>query len=210
MRGRSVAVSTVMAVELQDDVARLHARPCRLGRPASTLPTSAPCAFGKPSESATSFGHLADRHGDPAAHDLARRLQLIGDAHRLVDRNRERNAHETAGAAVDLRVDADHLALHVDERPAGVARVDRHVGLDERQIVARVAPLRADDAGRHRVVEAERRADRDAPTRPTRTLFESPIVMVGRFEALIFTTATSGSIVDADELSLEFALVGAA
>ena len=39
----------------------------------------------------------------------------------------------------DLRIDADHLAAHVDQRPARIAGVDRDVGLDERQELAGVA-----------------------------------------------------------------------
>ena len=72
-----------------------------------------------------------------------------------------------AGAAgLDLRVDADHLAARVEQRAAAVAVVDRRIGLDH--MVDRVAVRRldrslkgADDAGRHRALEAERVADRD-------------------------------------------------
>ena len=71
-----------------------------------------------------------------------------------------------AAAGLDLRVDADHAAGGVDQRPAGVARVDRRVGLDDvldREAVGRRdLPLqRGDDAGRQRAVQAERVADRD-------------------------------------------------
>ena len=34
------------------------------------------------------------------------------------------------GSALDLRVDADHAPARVEERPAGVAAVDRGIGLD--------------------------------------------------------------------------------
>src|SRR3546814_4827906 len=85
----------------------------------------------------------------------------------LVDRDREAHAHVAAGGAEDLRVDADHLAAHVEQRAAGVALVDGDVGLDERHVlllrVAVAATDRADDAGGDRMVEAERRADRDRP-----------------------------------------------
>ena len=83
-----------------------------------------------------------------------------------VRRDREADAVVAAGVALDLRVDADHLALEVEQRAAGVAVVDRRVGLDrvvDREVVRRghLAVERADDAARDRVLEAERAADRD-------------------------------------------------
>ena len=70
------------------------------------------------------------------------------------------------GSGLDLRVDADHLAARVQERATGVARVDRRVGLDDvvdREPVRRLDESLecADDARRHRAVEAEGIADRD-------------------------------------------------
>ena len=72
---------------------------------------------------------------------------MIGHAHRLVDGDREGDAHVAAALAVDLGVDADHFALQVDEWAARVAGVDGHVGLDQRQQVAGVALLGGNDAG---------------------------------------------------------------
>ena len=64
------------------------------------------------------------------------------------------------------RVDADDVAARRDERPARVAGIERGIGLDD--VVHQPAGLRpqrsaegADDAGRHRVVEAVRVADGD-------------------------------------------------
>jgi len=57
---------------------------------------------------------------------------LLLDGLRHVHGNGKRQALVAAGARVDLGVDADHFATHVDERSAGVARVDGGVGLDER------------------------------------------------------------------------------
>ena len=63
-------------------------------------------------------------------------------------------------------VDADHVAARRHQRPAGVAGIQRRVGLDD--VVHQPPGLRraataerADDAGGHRVMEAERVADRD-------------------------------------------------
>jgi hypothetical protein len=90
-------------------------------------------------DSATSLVTWRDLHADAARMTRAAGAQLVGHPHGLVDGDRERDAHEAARAAVDLRVDAHHLAAQVDQRPARVAGVDRHVGLDEGQVVAGVA-----------------------------------------------------------------------
>ena len=66
--------------------------------------------------------HGADADADAAARDLAGaqlRQQLADD----VDRHREADADVARPAfADDRRVDADHLAAQVQQRPAGVAR----------------------------------------------------------------------------------------
>ncbi len=103
--------------------------------------------------------------------------QLLGDAARLVDGDREPQTDGTALVAAraaqrgDRRVDTDDPPPAVDEWTAGVARVDRRVGLQGAQ-VRRLAPVggagrhrtvgRTDDAGCDRTGEPEWRADRDA------------------------------------------------
>ena len=59
---------------------------------------------------------------------------------RHVRRNREADADVAAGARQDLRVDADQLALRVHQRAAGVAVVDRRVGLQEVLVARRRRP----------------------------------------------------------------------
>src|SRR6185369_37055 len=92
---------------------------------------------------ADGFGDLSrqarDDDADPAADDAAAHAQLLRHAGRLVDRNRERDPHVAARTAVDLRIDADDFAAHVDERAARVAGIDGDVGLDQGQEIARVA-----------------------------------------------------------------------
>jgi hypothetical protein len=64
----------------------------------------------------------------------------------------------------DRGVHADHLALHVEERAARVAAVDRGVGLDEVVVGAlERAVARRDDARGDREALAERVADRHHP-----------------------------------------------
>ena len=100
---------------------------------------------------------------------LPRRDQLRDDLLHRVGRHREADA-DVAGRAVrrrDLRVDADHLRLVVEQRAARVAGVDGRVGLDD--VVDREAVRRrdrallhgTDDAGGGGPVEPERIPDRD-------------------------------------------------
>ena len=85
--------------------------------------------------------------------------------HRDIDRYRERHTHVAAGAAINLRVDADHFAAHVEQRSAGIARIDRNIGLDERHIafIRQQTPFGAHDTGGHAVFETERCTDRRYP-----------------------------------------------
>ena len=114
--------------------------------------------------------HLLDAHAQPAAPRMAVFLQLRDDVLRHVRRDREADADRPAGRRVDRRVDADHLAVHVEQRAARVAAVDRRVGLDE--VVVRplmdVAAARRDDAGGHGAAQAERIADRQHPVADAR------------------------------------------
>src|SRR5690606_9873908 len=128
------------AIEADDDVADLDT-----GLLGGTARLDAahqrPLGARQPQRLRDILGHLGDDHADAAAHDPAGLLDLLGDVHRLVDRDRERDAHEAARAAVDLGVDAHDLALHVDQGAPGVAGVHRYVGLDEGQVLAGIAAL---------------------------------------------------------------------
>ena len=120
------------------------------------------------SRAARQFGvhRLQIERPDRPAHDLFVLDQLGHDLTREVDRDREADALIAAGLAVDLAVDADQLAARVDERAAGVARIDGGVGLDEVVVAGelRIVPVgRRDDAKRHRLAERERVADREHP-----------------------------------------------
>src|SRR5450631_1659692 len=81
---------------------------------------------------------VLDRYPNASARNVSRLYELLAHIHRNVDGNCERQTHVAAGAAEDLRIDADHFALHVEERAARVAGVDRHVGLNEGHIAIAV------------------------------------------------------------------------
>src|SRR3954453_18149234 len=97
---------------------------------------------------------------------LALLAQLRQRALDGVDRDGETDALAAAARGQDLRVDAEHAALLVEERPARVAVVDGGVGLDRArdaeaagERVDRAVEAR-DDAGRERLRLVERGADR--------------------------------------------------
>src|ERR1700749_595513 len=98
----------------------------------------------------------------PASH-LARTLQLLHHAAGHVRGDGEAYAYAAARRREYLRVDADELGAHVDERAAGVALIDRGVRLEEVLEAAvaqpRLPALGADDSFGHGLPDAERVAD---------------------------------------------------
>jgi hypothetical protein len=108
--------------------------------------------------------HLGHADSQAPALYFAELDELLHDGVRNDDRDREADADVAAGGTDDRRVDADELALEVDERAARVARIDRGVGLDEMLVAfprQAAAAERRDDARGRRLADAERVADRD-------------------------------------------------
>ena len=62
-----------------------------------------------------------------------------------------------------MAVDADHFTAHIDQWTARVAWVDRHISLDEGQIVTRVTLLGAHNAGGDGILKAKGRANGHDP-----------------------------------------------
>src|SRR4029077_446928 len=110
-------------------------------------------------------GDLLDAHAEPAAPRLAELAELIDHGHRAVRRHGETDAHRAARRRNDRGIDADHLAIEVEQGPAGIAAINRGIGLDV--VVVRpgidVAVTRRNDAGGHAAAETEWIADRDDP-----------------------------------------------
>ena len=123
---------------------------------------------------------------------------------REVARHGEADPLVAAGLAVDRGVDPDQLAARVDQRAAGVAGVDRGVGLDEVLVVAtrpfEAAAGRADDAERDRLVETGTDCRSPAPTRRPCSFDESPQRSVGRLRGVDLQHREVGRSVDADDL----------
>ena len=109
--------------------------------------------------------HFLDLHADAPARHCALHAQPRHDLHRHVDGDRERKPDRAAACAEDERVHPHHLARQVEEGPARMAGVHRHVGLDEAQVRLRgYGSLRgADDAGGDAALETEGRADGHHP-----------------------------------------------
>ncbi len=103
--------------------------------------------------------------------DASGREELLDDGFDGVDRDREADAGCRGGdcglGGVELRADPDHLAAGVDQRPAGVAVVDRGVGLDRVRVGGAAAELvdavleGADDSDAGGAAERRGVADRD-------------------------------------------------
>src|SRR5256884_311936 len=205
----AVALDRVPA-DTEDDIPRGDSR---VGRRAVLLHRGHQCAV-RPLES-EGLGELRvdvlDGHADAAADHAAGLDELLLDVARHVDRNGERDAHEAAGAAEDLRVDADHLACHVEQRSARVAGIHRYVGLDERHVVLARHRARggADDARGGAVLEAEGRADREhpLPRLDARGIAELHDGQVGGAD---LDYRHVGALVGADDLGGELAPVGEA
>jgi len=108
---------------------------------------------------------LLESDADGAASDFAVGDELIVDVDYRRGRQREADAFEAAAAGVDGSVDADDFAGHVDERAAGISRVDGCVRLNETlKLVPDVgAVFRAYDSGSDGGIQAEGAADGEDP-----------------------------------------------
>src|SRR5438094_8555317 len=118
----------------------------------------------KYSQSANLPTNLVSATGVQSARSLLVRAALQGGEQLLddVDRDGEADTDIPGNRALDRVVDADDLALGIKQRTAGVAGIDRGVGLDEAAPSRRlVSPVQAgDNPGRHRPGEPEGCPDR--------------------------------------------------
>ena len=133
---------------------------------------------------------------------------MLGHIHGHVNRDGEGNAHEAAAAAVNLRVDADHLAAQVKQRAARIAGVDGDVGLNERRVVfvGQGAVFGRHDACGNAVVETEGRTDGGHPFAGFQ-LARIAQLGHGQIGGIDFQQGNVGFFVCADEFGRVFALV---
>ena len=148
-------------------------------------------------------GDRLDLHAEPGAVDVAMFLELGDDHLGGLRRDVEADADRAARRREDRGVHADHVAIDVEGRAAGIALVDRRIDLDVVVVGAGadVAPARRDDAGGDRAAQAERIADRDHPIADARLVLGE--LHVG--EGLVGVDLDEGEIglrVGADHLGL--------
>ena len=154
--------------------------------------------------------HLLEGHAQPASGDAAvvpeLRQQLLDE----VDGDGEPDADVASASTVDGGVHPHDLAAMVDERAAGIARVDGCVGLDEVVVGAGAdtASFGADDPGSDRAVQSERVADGQhsfADLQPVRVSQGRGGQRIARVDP---HQRDVGLLVRADDLPLELVLVG--
>ena len=91
--------------------------------------------------------------------------QLVDDRHDQFAGRGEADADRAARGRDDGGADPYHLAIHVEDRAARVAWIDRRIELQEvvERTRAKIAATRRDDAGGDRPAEAERIAGGQHP-----------------------------------------------
>src|SRR5262249_39005414 len=146
-------------------------------------------------------GDGLDLHADPAAAGLAVVLELSNDRLHGRSGDGKGDAYRAARGGKDGGIDADHVAVDVEGRAAGIAFIDRRIDLNE--VVVRpgpdVATTGRDDTSGHRAAEAERIADREHPVADARGLVRE--VDVGEVAAAIdLDQGDVGTRVGADHL----------
>src|SRR6202171_3132190 len=198
----------VLAVELDHDVAGLDAG--GLGRALVLDAGDQGAARGLDVEAFGDLvGALLDADAEPAAAQLAELPELIDHAGHRLGGHREADADRAAGGRDDQGVDADHFAIEVEQRSAGIAAIDGGVGLDVAVIGAGVdvAVARGDDARRHRAAEAERIADRDHPFAEAQFVGIAELHRDQRLYRFEFQHREIGLLVGADQLGLDLGAV---
>ena len=171
--------------------------------------TSAPLVPVRPSEFGNVLVDRLDLHAEPAAIDGAAGHQVLDDVLGGRGGDGEGDADIAARRREDGGVDADHFAIEVEGRAAGIAVVHGSVDLDEVVIRAGadVAAARRDDARRHRAAEAERIADRDHPVADANLGIIGEIDVGELAAAIDLEDREIGLGVGADQLGIELLAV---
>ena len=136
-------------------------------------------------------------------------LELGDDGLGESGRDRKADPDRAAGRRVDRRVDADDLAVHVEHRPAGIAAIDRGIGLQEIVIGARIdVPLaRRENAGGDAAAQTERVADRQHPVADARDVAVAPGCRAQRLVGLDLQQRDIRLGVASDQLGLQIRII---
>ena len=203
--GQVAGVGHGSAVDRQDHVAGLHAR---LGGRVALECVGHDHALGtvKAQGGGGFLVQVLHLDAQPAALHALAGLQLFDD---LLGHGGGDGEAEPLARGDDGRVDAHHLAVQVDQRSAGVARVDGRVGLDE--VVVGTGPehpaLGRDDACGDRVAQAEGVADGQDPGPDLELVGVREFQHVKRAAGLDLDQRQVGFPVRADDLGREFLAV---
>ena len=126
--------------------------------------------------------------------------ELIDDILRQFAWHGEADADRAARGRQDRGIDADHLAIHVEQRATGIAAIDGGVGLDEIVIGALtdVTTTRRDDAGGDGATKTEGVTNGDHPVANTNLAVIGEID-VGEFAGFLdLEDREIGLVVDAE------------
>ena len=203
-------VGNRLAVEAEDHIARLNA--AGLGRAVVVdAGDERAVRLVQPEALGNFVGDRLDAHAEPAAvHGMIGLPDQRGrDRLGKVGGDRETDADRPAAGRIDRRGDADDLAIHVEHRPAGVAPVDRGVGLQEVVVGSRidVALPRRKNAGGDAAAEAERVADRQHQIADPRHVAVAPAGGNQLLVGLYLQDRDIGLAVAADQFGLEVGVV---
>ena len=149
-------------------------------------------------------------HTEPTAARLVILLELIDHRHDARRGGGEADADRPAGRRKDRGVDADHFALHVEQRAARIALVDRGVGLQEVVVwtAVDVSIARRDDARGHGFAEAEGIADRHHAVADAHLVAVAELHRLQRLVALDLEHGNVHLGILTDDLRLQLAPVG--
>ena len=160
----------ILAVDLRHDVASLDAG--LFGRFAGLDRLDEFTALLRNAQRCSQIvGHRLDLHTQITAFDFHAVTQLLHDRRGDLGGDGKADAHAAARRREDRVVDADDIALHVEQRTARIAAVDAGVGLDVAVVCAALSGDTLDgrnDAGRYRSAQAEGIADGHHPVARSR------------------------------------------
>src|SRR5713226_4799234 len=169
-----VVVADLLAVNRNDDVAKLDIAIFSLNQTAQArVGRCSPRLHGHNQHAVRDWqSHLARERFDIARLNAQLRPLHVTIAHELghdalgnVDGNGKADSGGRARRRFDLRIDADHAAMRIQQRPAGISRIDRGVSLNRAfnlpPILRPNGSLQATDYSRgQRAIKSERISDR--------------------------------------------------
>jgi len=153
--------------------------------------------------------HILATHADVAAPDFALFDEPAGDMLCGIDAERKANALRGQN---DSGIDADNFAARIDQRSAGIAGIQRRIGLDDvidepARIGAERAAQRANDAGSDGALKTVRIANRDRKL-PNSNVFRLAHPRRAQLRGVNPDDGEVGVRIISDQVSIGFASIG--